>query len=473
MPLLGWDRCDQIKIPAELACSADDFRASITAIATPATVSVPTTTHTRCSSLTSPAYVVRCSLVDSFEIAGRRILTLKAGKERLVANRHPWIFAGAIGRESGPDDAAVADLVDPRGQRVASGFHSLHSQIRLRALTFGDEELTAETIRGRISAAIARRAPIRAGAPASEFREKDDQAGDGVGPSTNAVRLINAEGDDLSGLIVDLYDDIAVVEIANAGVEQVKALIVETLQREIALRGIWFKNDIPARRIERLGMECGWIGDGEPSTEIHENGLRFRVDPRSGQKTGFFLDQRENRALTRALARGRRVLNLFSYSGAFGVYAAAGGATSVENVDISASAIELARTNHQINGFEATFAVADAFDYVRKTTARFDLLICDPPAFAKSRGDVDRAARGYKDVNLFALKLLDPGAQMLTFSCSGHLSLDLFQKIIFSAAQDAGRRVSFLRRLTAAPDHPVSLFCPEGEYLKGFLLEVH
>jgi len=391
-------------------------------------------------------------LVDLFESANRRILTLKPGKERLVANRHPWIFAGAIARESGPEDAAIADLLDPSGRCIASGFHSLHSQIRLRVLTFGDELLTAETIRERISAAIARRAMIRTA-------------------DTNAVRLVNAEGDDLSGLIIDLYGDVAVVEIANAGVEQLRPIVIDALST-IAPRGVWFKNDIPARLIERLPMEPVWTGQGEPSTEIVENGLRFHVDPRSGQKTGFFLDQRENRALTRTLAVGCRVLNLFSYSGAFGVYAAAGGAASVENVDISTGAIELARTNHVLNGQEASFTVADAFDYVRKTTSRFDLLICDPPAFAKSRGDVDRAARGYKDVNLFAMKLLDPGARMLTFSCSGHMPLDLFQKVIFAAAQDAGRRVSFIRRLTAAPDNPVSLFCPEGEYLKGFLLDV-
>jgi 23S rRNA (cytosine1962-C5)-methyltransferase len=386
--------------------------------------------------------------VDFFEPGNRRVLTLKPGKERLVANRHPWIFGGAIARESGPEDAAVADLVDPRDRRIASGFHSRHSQIRLRALTFGDEVLTEETIRERISAAILRR------------------------KGNEAARLVNAEGDDLSGLIIDRYDDIAVVEIANAGLEQLRPIINDVLRSQLAPRGIWWKNDIPARQIERLSMEPEWIGEGEPSTEIVENGLRFRVDPPSGQKTGFFLDQRENRALTRTLARGCRVLNLFSYSGAFGVYAAAGGAASVENVDISAAAIELARQNHALNGLDASFVVADAFDYVRKTTSRFDLLICDPPAFAKSRGDIERAARGYKDVNLFAMKLLDPGARMLTFSCSGHMSLDLFQKILFSAAQDAGRRVSFVRRLTAAPDHPVSLFCPEGEYLKGFLLEV-
>ncbi|HXA18382.1 MAG TPA: class I SAM-dependent rRNA methyltransferase [Thermoanaerobaculia bacterium] len=387
--------------------------------------------------------------MDFFEPANRRILTLKPGKERLVANRHPWIFAGAIARESGPEAAAIADLVDPRGRRVASGFHSLHSQIRVRALTFGDEVLTEETLCARMVSSIGRRL------------------------GSKAVRVINAEGDELSGLTVDRYDDLAVVEIANAGLEQLRPMINDVLSRELALRGIWWKNDIPARHIERLPMEPEWSGEGEPSTEIVENGLRFRVDPPSGQKTGFYLDQRENRALARTLAGGGRVLNLFSYSGAFGVYAAAGGAASVENVDISAGAIEVARQNHALNGFdEASFVVADAFEYVRKTTSRFDLLICDPPAFARSRGDVDRAARGYKDINLFAMKLLDPGARMLTFSCSGHMSLDLFQKIIFSAAQDAGRRVAFVRRLTAAPDHPVSLFCPEGEYLKGFLLEV-
>jgi len=405
--------------------------------------------------------------VNFFDAANRRILTLKPGKERLIANRHPWIFAGAIARESGPPDAAIADLVDPRGRRVASGFHSLHSQIRLRALTFGDEVLTEETVRERMVSSIARRmgSGLKSKVTPPETLSTLDL-------TPNAMRVINAEGDELSGLTVDRYDDIAVVEIANAGVEKLRPVIEDVLQRALAPRGIWWKNDIPARQIEQLAMEPVWTGEGEPSTEIVENGLRFRVDPPSGQKTGFFLDQRENRQLARTLAQGARVLNLFSYSGAFGVYAAAGGAVSVENVDISAGAIELARTNHALNGLEASFVVADAFDYVRKTTSRFDLLICDPPAFAKSRGDVERAARGYKDVNLFAMKLLEPGARMMTFSCSGHMSLDLFQKIIFSAAQDAGRRVSFVRRLTAAPDHPVSLFCPEGEYLKGFLLEV-
>ena len=392
---------------------------------------------------------------ELFDPQRRRRLVLKRGRERAVANRHPWIFGGAIAEESGPDDAAIADLVDSSGARLASGFHSTHSQIRLRALTFGDEELTPELLRARIAAAIARRRAL-------------------FSDATNAARVVHAEGDELSGLVVDRYDDVVVVEIANEGLERLKPLVVEALQQELAPRLIYFKNDIAARKLERLPMEPEAIGGGEATATILENGLRFHVDVPAGQKTGFFLDQRDNRALARANASGRRVLNLFSYSGAFGVYAAAGGAAFVENVDVSASAIEAARRNHDLNAFknDVRFTVADVFSYVRQTRERFGLIVCDPPAFAKSRAEVDRAARGYKDVNLFALKLVEPGGLMMTFSCSGHMSLDLFQKVIFAAAHDAGRRVSFVRRLTAGEDHPVSLFCPEGEYLKGFLLEV-
>ena len=381
---------------------------------------------------------------DAFE--RRRTLTLKRGKERVIANRHPWIFAGAIHSERGPDDAAIGELVDSDGKRLASGFYSRTSQIRLRALTFA-EDITPELIATRIADAIARRRFIF-----------DD--------TTNAARIINAEGDELSGLVVDRYNDLAVVEIANRGVEQIKSLIVDGL-KPVAPR-IWFKNDLPVRQLEQLPTE----NESIEATTILESGLRFRIDPGEGQKTGFFLDQRENRRLTRTLAAGKRVLNLFSYTGAFGVYAATGGATAVTNVDVSARAIELARENYALNDREAEFVVADAFQYVRQQRERFELIVCDPPAFAKSRGDVDRAARGYKDINLYAMKLVEPGGWLMTFSCSGHMSLDLFQKVIFAAALDAGRRVSFVRRLTVGPDHPVSLYCPEGEYLKGFLLEV-
>ena len=393
---------------------------------------------------------------ELFAAANRRRLTLKRGREGAVRNRHPWIFGGAIAGESGPDDAVLADLVDSGGAVLASGFHSQYSQIRLRALTFGGDLLTPELLRTRVASAIDRRRSIA-----------DDD--------TNALRLLNAEGDDVSGMVIDRYNDVVVVEIANRGAEQLKTLFTDIVQSTIAPRLIFFKNDLPARKVERLSVESDWVGAGEPSAMIVESGLRFVVEPHEGQKTGFFLDQRENRRIARSLASDARVLNLFAYSGAFGVYAAAGGATFVENVDVSAKAVELAKTNHELNGTQARFTVADAFAFVRQRAAaseQYDLVICDPPAFAKSRGDIDRAARGYKDINLYAMRLVKPGGHLMTFSCSGHMSLDLFQKVIFSAALDAGRRVSFVRRLTAGPDHPVSLFCPEGEYLKGFLLRV-
>src|SRR5881296_261835 len=255
---------------------------------------------------------------EIFATKNRKRLVLKPGKERVVANRHPWIFGGAIGSESGPADAAIGDLFDTRGARLASGFYSPRSEIRLRALTFGEEELTAELISKRAGAAISRRRRL-------------------LGGPTNAVRVINAEGDDLSGLVVDLYNDVAVAEVANAGIERIKPVILDVIRRELKPRLIYLSNDLPARRLEQLPTEPEAIGEGAPATTILENGLRFEVDPASGQKTGYFLDQRENRALARLLSSGKRVLNLFSYTGAFGVYAVAGGATFVENVDGSRS----------------------------------------------------------------------------------------------------------------------------------------
>jgi 23S rRNA (cytosine1962-C5)-methyltransferase len=396
---------------------------------------------------------------EIFLSSNRKRLTLRRGKDRVVANRHPWIFAGAISDEAGPADAAIGDLIDGNGVRLASGFYSPHSEIRLRALTFGDEDLTPELIVSRLAASIERRRSL-------------------LSNETNAVRLVNAEGDELSGLVIDLYNDVAVAEVSNAGLERIKPAVIDTLRRELRPRMIYLNNDLPARRLEQLSTDPEAIGEGTPATTIVENGVRFEVDPATGQKTGFFLDQRENRRLAHDLASGRRVLNLFSYTGAFGVSAAAGGATFVENVDGSQVAIEQAKRNHDLNGSAniARFTVADAFSHVRKLDAtheKFGLVICDPPAFAKRRVEVDRAARGYKDINLYAMRLLEPRGMLLTFSCSSHMSLDLFQKVIFAAALDAGRRISILRRLTAAPDHPVSIYCPEGEYLKGFLLEVH
>lgn len=388
----------------------------------------------------------------------RKRIILKAGRERSVRNRHPWIFEGAITREEGPSDAAFADVFDSRGALVASGFYSQHSQIRVRTLVLG-AEASLETIAEGVRAALARR------------RVLADDAG------TTAYRLIHSEGDDLSGLVVDRYEDLLVVEITSAGLERLSSELVELLRTETGASAMFLKNDLPSRRLERLPLEDRTVGDPPRELVVRENGLRFRVHPGEGQKTGFFLDQRENRALVGPLASGREVLNLFAYSGGFGVYAGASGANAIEEVDVSASAIELARANHEMNGSSdrATLVVADAFEYVRtlgREGRMFDVIVCDPPAFARSRGEVQRAARGYKDINLHAMRLLRAGGSLFTFSCSGHVDLDLFQKIVFSAALDAGRSARFVRRLGAGSDHPVSLYCPEGEYLKGLWVEV-
>jgi len=418
-----------------------------------------------------------------FSPVNRRRLLLRPGRERAVANRHPWIFEGSIVREEGPAGAAIGDLVDKQGRILASGFYSQHSQIRLRAWVFAGEELSETLIRRRIEEAIARRSRL-------------------LSDDTSAVRLVHSEGDELSGLVVDRYGEVLVMEITSAGLEQLREVIVKVLRDLLNPARVVVRNNLPSRKIERLPLENEVIdfpagSDPRPSAgralgrvqdalcaslripaAILENGLQFEIDPTEGQKTGFFLDQRENRSLAEAEASGKHVLNLFSYTGAFGVYAMRGGAASVDQVDVSRPALLLAERNHRLNGQEdaITLTEADAFDYTRslvRGSERFGLVICDPPAFAKTRGDIERASRGYKDINLHALRLVEPGGALMTFSCSGHIAPDLFQKILFAAAVDAGRRVSIERRLGAGPDHPVSIYCPEGEYLKGLLLRVH
>ena len=374
-----------------------------------------------------------------------------------MSRRHPWLFSGAIETDKGPATAAIGDLVDRSGKVLASGFYSEHSQIRLRVISFG-EPLTAQTIAGRIAAAVNLRTTLL---------END----------TTAARLIHSEGDSVSGLIVDRYAGVLVVEITSAGLERIRPLVIETLQNLVSPQAIFFKNDLPARKIERLSLKDEWIGEPVDPVQILENGARFEVGFLGTQKTGFFLDQRENRKLIGERASGLTLLNLFAYSGGFGVKASRGGASEVTEVDISAGAIELARRNHALNptGAKVDFEVADAFEYVRRCAREgksFDWVVCDPPAFARSRQEVDRAARGYKDINMGAIRLVRSGGYLATFSCSGHMSLDLFQKVVFSAALDTGRNVSILERLGAGPDHPISLYCPEGEYLKGFLLRV-
>jgi 23S rRNA (cytosine1962-C5)-methyltransferase len=402
---------------------------------------------------------------DLFAPENRRRIHLRPGRDKALRNRHPWVFDGAIAREEGNPDAAIADVLGSDGVRLTSGFYSAKSQIRCRAVSFS-EELTPELLRARIAAAVGARAHL-------------------LGGETDSARLVHSEGDGLSGLVADLYARTLVVEITSAGLEKLRDLVLDALREATAALsapgGIMLKNDLGARRLEGLSLADEWI-DGtdapaELETVIRESGLRYFVQPGAGQKTGFFLDQRANRATVRAMAAGKRVLNVFSYTGGFGVSAAAGGAASVEEVDVSAPAIALARRNHELNPSSAAleFVTADAFDHLRRRRTEgtlYDLVVVDPPAFAKSKGDVDRAARGYKDINLQAFSLVAPGGTLVTFSCSGHVSIDLFQKIVFSAAADARRDAAFIRRLGAGEDHPVSIYCPEGEYLKGFVMRV-
>lgn len=382
-----------------------------------------------------------------------------------MRNRHPWIFEGAIRREEGDADAAVADLVMPDNTIAASGFYSRSSQIRLRAVEFG-RPLDAASLRARIRRAIAAREPL-------------------LSEGTTAMRLVNSEGDGLSGLVVDRYGDVLVVEISSAGLDRLADLVVDELVASaaptVSVARVVLHNDLPVRTLEGLPLESKTIdvaGRAEAAeVVVMENGLRFVLEPGQGQKTGLFLDQRDNRFLARELARGREVLNLFAYTGGFGVNAAAGGAERVEEVDISEAAIRAAGRNHERNGSPCPvdLLARDAFEHVRalRSTGRsYGLVIVDPPAFAKAKKDIERASRGYKDIIMNAMRLVEPGGVMMAFSCSGHVSLDLFQKIVFGAAVDAGREASILRRLGAGADHPISIYCPEGEYLKGFLLRV-
>jgi 23S rRNA (cytosine1962-C5)-methyltransferase len=304
-----------------------------------------------------------------------------------------------------------------------------------------------------------------------------------VPAETDGYRVVNAEGDFLPGLVVDRYGDVLCVQATTEGTESARSLWLPALEARFPGLTILQRNDLASRKGEGLSLKDEVLAGAPPPARaaFRERGLKFVAELTGGQKTGFFLDQRENRQLLRGLAGGRRVLNLFSYSGAFGVAALAGGASRVVHVDVSERALELARENHRANGqlvdeprAPAATACADVFEDLRTRVAAgetWDLIVTDPPAFAKRRSDVDRACRGYKDVNRLALKLLAKGGLLLACSCSGAMSADLFQKVLFSAALDASREVRLLEKRGAGPDHPVSLDCPEGEYLKAFLLE--
>ncbi|HNX69604.1 MAG TPA: class I SAM-dependent rRNA methyltransferase [Candidatus Omnitrophota bacterium] len=384
---------------------------------------------------------------------------LKPGKEKPVLNRHPWIFSGAIDSiDEGYEAGDLVYVLSCREEFLGVGYLDPESQIAVRMLAFEDVAIDGAFFAGKIREAAGHRRKF-------------------LPPQTTAYRLIHSEGDFLSGLIVDVYGDFLIVQFLTAGMDVRKDMIVNALRENFPQHSIYEKSDGEVRKREGLQASSGVLAGSEPpaAIDILENGLGFGVDIRGGQKTGFFLDQRDNRAMVRDLSAGRRALNCFAYTGGFSVYAAKGGAVEVVSVDSSATAVALGKKNCGKNGFDEAmcpWAERDVFDYLREEKREFDLIILDPPAFCKNKQQIQQAARGYKDINLQALKRLSQGGLLFTFSCSSHITPDLFQKIVFGAAADAGRDVRILRKTAHAFDHPVNIFHPEGEYLKGLLCEV-
>ncbi|MBI3786597.1 MAG: class I SAM-dependent rRNA methyltransferase [Deltaproteobacteria bacterium] len=389
---------------------------------------------------------------------GEATIYLKPGRDRSVRLGHPWIFSGGIDSPpSGGEAGEVAVVLAADGSFLGRGYVNRSCAIAVRLLTHDDEPIDASFLLRRVATARALREAV-------------------LPAATDAYRLINGEGDLLPGFVVDVYGGVVVVQCLTAGATRLQPLLIEALQSVLAPQAIYERSGGAVRREEGLGpAERVLAGSlAEDAITISENGLRFLVDVRGGQKTGFFLDQRDNRQLARALAGGRRVLNAFAYSGAFAVYAAAGSAGAVVSVDSSKPALELARRNWAANDLrsESDFVEADVFRYLRDSTGEFDFLILDPPALVKRRQDVARGARAYKDLHLCAFRLAQPGALVLTFSCSQHVSPELFCKIVQGAAVDVRREVQVLRHLGAGPDHPVHAAHPEGNYLSGLLLRV-
>jgi len=384
-------------------------------------------------------------------------LFLKKDRDHPVRRGHPWIFSGAIERIDGDEQTvSVADVYDCRKSWLARGLYNPKSQLRVRLLTWKKETIDQSFFSRRLSQALALREQYFANV-------------------TNAYRLVNSEGDFLPGLIIDRYVDHFVCQFFSAGMELFKDHIIAALSKVAPTTGIYERSEGRVREEEGLEPSTGILeGEGPPDVvQIEENGNKFLVDIKRGQKTGFFLDQRDSRVFLAALVRERTVLNCFSYTGGFSVYAFAGGAKEVVTFDSSMPALELAERNLELNGFAdapGEIVKGDAFAYLKEAERRFDVIALDPPSLAHKRSDVDPAAGGYKFLNLHALKHLNAGGILITFSCSQHLPADLFQKIVFGAAVDAGRKVLIVKRLGHPLDHPVSLHHPEGEYLKGLVL---
>ena len=397
---------------------------------------------------------------------------LKQGREKSLLRRHPWIFSGAIHHaDENIASGSTVDLLSFNKQFLARASYSPNSQIRTRVWTFEDEIVDKEFFRKRTRSAIAARSPLR--------------LGEGLGVRSNALRLIYAESDGIPGLIVDRYGDVLVLQSLTAGSEYWKETFADILLEETRLHTIYERSDADVRELEGLGPKVGILRGNLTSPAlsnvegfifpITEHNLKFNINIEVGHKTGFYLDQSKNRLRVRELAKDKDVLDCFCYTGGFTVNALAGGAKSVLAIDSSEEAIILAKENVALNNppvDQATFIEGDVFQLLRKfrdENRSFDMIILDPPKFAPTAAQAERAARGYKDINLYAFKLLRPGGILVTFSCSGGIDAGLFQKIIAGAALDAGVDAQIVEHLSQNADHPVLLHFPEGAYLKGLI----
>jgi len=400
---------------------------------------------------------------------------LKKGREKNLLQRHPWIFSGAIERvEGSPGSGETVTVCSFDRKPLAQAAWSPESQIAARIWSFNPETIIdAAFFRTKLQNAINARCHLtgRACSPSAP------RTAETAVPTTNAVRLVAAESDGLPGLIIDRYADWIVCQFLSAGSEYWKDTIVELLQEFFPGLSIYERSDVSVREKEGLPSRCGVLAGTEPPehVEIEENGMRLLVDIKGGHKTGYYLDQRDSRFAVRQWAEGRDVLNCFSYTGGFGVAALLGGAKHVTQMDSSEPALDIAKKNAELNGLDpavSEYLCGDVFKELRKyrdSRRSFDLIVLDPPKFIESRSQLDGGARGYKDINLLAFKLLRPGGLLFTFSCSGLMEMPLFQKIVSDAALDAGRNGQILAVLNQSPDHPVALNFPEGAYLKGLL----
>jgi 23S rRNA (cytosine1962-C5)-methyltransferase len=387
----------------------------------------------------------------------QRKVVLKPGREKALLNRHPWIFSGAVASFPSFENGELLSVYSHSGRFLAQAYFHNENSISGRVLSFSHEPVE-QAIDQRLDEAIVLR------------RQMFD-------PSiTNCYRLVNAEGDGLPGLIVDIYDEWAVIQVSTQGMERLKNLIVEKLKTKLNLRGIYERSHSGARRQEGLPDAIGLLfGECPKEVLVKENGLSILVSIEEGQKTGFFLDQREMRQLILRLSKNKRVLNCFSYTGGFALFALKGGALSVTSVDVSEDACRTARENTLLSHFpldQHQIVKADVFDYLKNSHSSFDIVILDPPAFAKKRQDVNEACRGYKEINRRAFEMMPKDSYLLTCSCSYFIDENLFQQVVFQAAVEAGREVAICSRHIQAPDHPISLFHPEGQYLKGLLLHL-